>query len=265
MQKLPFELQLPNNTVVFTDYLEINKPCIYPNPRDFESLFIVTEGTMLQEIGDERYFISKGQVGYIPNGTAGVSAAYDCERVSYIAVNFSTDIPNYNKGALPLNVLCSTTNSSKYLKLFTQMLKYFSNKTPACTLICNGILYQIVGFLYDESVLPQLDTRKVNKLSDSVEYLKNNYGNQNLKISHLAEIANVSEKHFRRLFFDVYNQTPRQFLQELRIDNAKILLTNTNKSISDIAEICGFADVYSFSHCFKRQTGVAPNKYSLEK
>ena len=94
-----------------------------------------------------------------------------------------------------------------------------------------------------------------------MEYLKEHYDDPELKISTLAQIENMSEKHFRRIFFDVYKKTPYAFLQEFRINKAEILLLNTAKSISDIAFQCGFSDIYSFSHCFKKHTGLSPTDY----
>ena len=46
-----------------------------------------------------------------------------------------------------------------------------------------------------------------------------------------------------------------------QLNKAELLILNTAKKISDIAFQCGFSDVYSFSHCFKRNFGVSPKAY----
>ena len=46
-----------------------------------------------------------------------------------------------------------------------------------------------------------------------------------------------------------------------KINKAEILLLYTSKNISDIALQCGFCDIYSFSHCFKKHTGMSPREY----
>ncbi len=74
-------------------------------------------------------------------------------------------------------------------------------------------------------------------------------------------MVHLSEKHFRRLFFDVFGKKPYTFLREYRLNKAEILLQNTAKSVSAIALQCGFADVYSFSHCFKVHYGMSPQNY----
>ena len=55
--------------------------------------------------------------------------------------------------------------------------------------------------------------------------------------------------------------TPYAFLLDFRINEAKKLLKNTQNKLSDIALQCGFADLYSFSHSFKKNTGMTPSEY----
>lgn len=255
-----FHCQLPDNTIFFTDTLSKDHPYISAIPRDHESLFFVTNGTLLYEEGTHRQIIDQGQVGYIRRGSIDKSSAYRCEQVSYIAVNFFIDKKNLTP-TLPFRTLCSSGSAYPYENLFSQALHYFLLKSPGYLAICNGLLLQIIGFLYNEHTIPSADFQKMQKIRNSMEYLKEHYDDPELKISTLAQIENMSEKHFRRIFFDVYKKTPYAFLQEFRINKAEILLLNTAKSISDIAFQCGFSDIYSFSHCFKKHTGLSPTDY----
>ena len=101
----------------------------------------------------------------------------------------------------------------------------------------------------------------MKRIEKAIDCIEKNFGNPVFKISNLAAVMNMSEKHFRRIFLDVYNKTPYLFLQEFRINKAEILLLNTTKNISDIALQCGFSDVYSFSHSFKKHNGISPSEY----
>ena len=80
-------------------------------------------------------------------------------------------------------------------------------------------------------------------------------------ICELAIISDLSVKQFRRIFADVYNKNPYEFLREYRLNKSEIMLLYTQKSISEIAVHCGFSDVYSFSHCFKGHFGISPKSY----
>ncbi|MEE1280533.1 MAG: AraC family transcriptional regulator [Oscillospiraceae bacterium] len=262
MKNKLFNYQLSDDTVIFTDTLKKDSPYIAKKPRNHESLFFVTKGNLLYEKNKKTAVVCEGQVGYIARGSIDKSSAQSCDEVSYIAVNFCFDRQNaIPKKTLPFETLCSDGIVYNYEKQFKQALNGFLSKTPGYMAMCNGIILLILGQLYNEHNLIETDLSKMKRIEKAIEYLKQNYGNSDLKISNLADIVNMSEKHFRRMFLDVYKKTPYLFLQEFRINKAEILLLNTTKSISDIALQCGFSDVYSFSHSFKKHIGISPIKY----
>ena len=162
---------------------------------------------------------------------------------------------------LPFETLCSQGVAYNYEKQFKQALNCFASKTPGYIAICNGIITQIIGQLYNEHKIKDADFLKMKRIEKAIDCIKKNYGDPDFKISNLATVMNMSEKHFRRIFLDVYKKTPYLFLQEFRINKAEILLLNTARSISDIAFQCGFSDVYSFSHSFKKHNGMSPREY----
>ena len=55
--------------------------------------------------------------------------------------------------------------------------------------------------------------------------------------------------------------TPMQFIVSLRVNNAQILLEQTNYSIYEIAKIVGYDDQLYFSRLFRKQKGVSPSQY----
>ena len=52
-----------------------------------------------------------------------------------------------------------------------------------------------------------------------------------------------------------------QYLHNTRIEFAKEELARGIVSIGELAERCGYSDIYAFSHAFKRATGVAPSEW----
>ena len=262
MKDNAFNYYLSNNTIVFTDTLTKTRPYIAKKPRNHESLFFVTNGSLLYQKGDEKTVVKKGEVGYIKRGSVDISSAYLCDAVSYIAVNFSFDRePDFSQENLPFHTLCANDVSHQYEKLFKTALHCFLSRTPGYMALCNSYILNVIGLLYNEHTMDRAQFSKKQQIEPAVEYLSKNYTNADLKISGLSDIVYMSEKNFRRLFFAVYNQTPYTYLQQLRINNAEILLLNTSKTISDIALQCGFCDVYTFSHAFKKHIGVSPSKY----
>ena len=74
----------------------------------------------------------------------------------------------------------------------------------------------------------------------------------------LARIAGLNRESFVRLFRHECGESPQQFSRRLRIERACRLLHYSNRSIEEIAELCGFADRYHFSRVFSRLMHSAP-------
>ncbi len=252
---------LSDETVFFKDTLTAISPYISSVPRNHESLCFVTKGDLLYEKNGNNYIIHTGQVGYIAKGSIDKSSPYNCEQVSYIAVNFGFERENPNLSqTLISNTVCGK-DKKKYEQLFFKAYNAFLDKMPGYLYICNGILLQIIGMIYEENLLSEKYNKYADMIKPMLDTIKYNFGDQTLKISHLAEVCNMSDKNLRRIFHYIYGKTPYEYLQKYRIEQAEALLRFSSKSISEIAEQCGFSDIYSFSHCFKRQVGIAPKEY----
>ena len=63
------------------------------------------------------------------------------------------------------------------------------------------------------------------------------------------------------MFKKVANVTPNEYLISIRISNAKQLLSESNLSVAQIAEMCGFNDASYFSYYFKKTFGITPREY----
>jgi len=89
--------------------------------------------------------------------------------------------------------------------------------------------------------------------------------NQNYdKQIHLQEIAKqfyMNASYISVLFRKVTGKTFSQFLAEIRMNRACLLLDQTDKSIDEICLNVGYSDYYSFIKAFKKQIGKSPGKY----
>lgn len=256
-----YEQILLKNLIFFNDTLKRGSPYVSDVPRNHHSLFLVTKGTLYNKSTQGEVVISEGEIGYIKKGICDESGAFSCSEVSYIATNFELTDVEGREIALPFPTLCAADSDGVFFKLFKDGYDAFLMKSDGYRIVANGCLMTAIGRIFEKAGAEPAILKKRQRLSAAVEYIKENYGCADLKISHLCEIAFMSEKHFRRLFIEAYGKTPYDYLRHLRIARSKLLLSNTAKSVSDIALLCGFSDLYSFSHSFKKQNGISPREY----
>lgn len=93
-----------------------------------------------------------------------------------------------------------------------------------------------------------------------VEYIKQNYM-QDFSIIDLAKIAHLSVSALERRFKKYMNKTPKQFLNEVRLENARRLLVETNLPIAVVGNESGFSDHSYFSRKFAQMFDDIPSVF----
>jgi PAS domain S-box-containing protein len=81
------------------------------------------------------------------------------------------------------------------------------------------------------------------------------------RVPHMAQIAGVSSTSLERLARGTLGLPPQQLLQRLRLEHAVLLITQTSKSLGEIAIECGFYDQSSFTRQFRKVLGLTPGAY----
>ena len=97
-------------------------------------------------------------------------------------------------------------------------------------------------------------------VSTVVEYINRNFA-QITSIGQIAEAFFVSKYHLCRVFKNAMKVTLIEYLNQVKIKNARQLLEFSDREVGDIAEACGFNSVAYFSNVFKKITGIAPSEY----
>ena len=82
-----------------------------------------------------------------------------------------------------------------------------------------------------------------------------------LSVSKLAEKVNLSHNGLIWKFKKELNVTPVSYIAMCRIKRAKQLLFDSDLTISQIAESCGYANAYYFSNAFKKSEGLSPSDF----
>ncbi|MGB7442771.1 MAG: AraC family transcriptional regulator [Coleofasciculaceae cyanobacterium] len=99
-----------------------------------------------------------------------------------------------------------------------------------------------------------------HQLQNVMDYVQAHL-NQDISLSEMAGVLNLSQYHFCRLFKQSTGITPHQYLTRCRIDQAKQLLLETELKITEIAFEVGFANHSSFTRLFRQYVGVTPKKF----
>ena len=98
-------------------------------------------------------------------------------------------------------------------------------------------------------------------LEEKIErYLKSNH-TENITVSDIAKHFLCSESHISHIFKKQTGKSIREYINNLRISDAKTLLEYSGLTITEIAFSVGFTDSDYFSNVFKKYVGISPMTY----
>jgi AraC family transcriptional regulator, transcriptional activator FtrA len=106
----------------------------------------------------------------------------------------------------------------------------------------------------------QFQARCSDRLSELAPWISGHLG-QSLSVEALAERVCLSPRHFTRRFRQAFGVNPGEFVEKLRLDEARHRLTNSLSTIEGVADSVGFGSADSFRRAFERRFGVAPSVY----
>ncbi|PVX47197.1 AraC family transcriptional regulator [Flavobacterium sp. 103] len=131
--------------------------------------------------------------------------------------------------------------------LFLDIIKWISNNEKE----------QLSNYLYDKKITDNEGKR----MQTVFEHVMTNF-HKNITLDEIASIANMTKNAFCRYFKVRTNKSFFQFLIEVRIESAsKLLANNSELSVLEIAELCGFNNISNFNRKFKELKHNSPLQY----
>ncbi len=99
------------------------------------------------------------------------------------------------------------------------------------------------------------------KLVSIISYFKDHL-EDSISLDDITKELGISRRQLERLFRTHLNTTPKRYLQEMRLQHARILLGETNMAVVDVAIACGYESAGNFSKRFREAFGISPHKFS---
>jgi transcriptional regulator GlxA family with amidase domain len=132
--------------------------------------------------------------------------------------------------------------------------------SPRAVMMFEDLLLQIIE-------AQEAETRHIPYQSEELKELIRRIYNapeQDWNFNAEAEKFHISTTHFRRIFKEITDLPPQQFLLQLRLNKAAELLKSTSIPIKEIAALSGWDNVFYFSRLFRQKYHIPPHSYRKE-
>ncbi|MBQ7036608.1 MAG: helix-turn-helix transcriptional regulator [Clostridia bacterium] len=124
----------------------------------------------------------------------------------------------------------------------------------------HAYLRVLLGEVYRLVHLKKTDHMDISAIQQILSYCSEHY-RENIGIKKVAEALYLSESYVSKVFAGKLGCSFRDYINTLRIIEAKRLLQNTNEKIVDIMFAAGFENQSSFNRIFFAETGCTPSEY----
>ena len=104
------------------------------------------------------------------------------------------------------------------------------------------------------------DSKPADRFAELVPWIMRNL-HQDLSVHALAQRVGMSPSHFNRAFKSVFGSAPGEFVEMLRVNEAKRRLSVPKRTLDTIAASVGFSDAQTFQRAFERRLGAKPRSY----
>ena len=128
--------------------------------------------------------------------------------------------------------------------------------------------HTLLYLITDPSELPDNEPTFLRQdafLDNIIRIIKENYENDEFGIEKLSKETGISERQLQRKLKAITNKSPIQLIQSVRLHEAKKVLKEGTKSISEVAYMTGFNNPSYFTKSFKKEFGISPSSINFTK
>ena len=256
--KSQYLLQEPNFRVGNIDVQTVSRPKNYRHSfkagREKHGFIYIVSGKMLDSFvgcSIDELPSEKGELVFLPKGSV-YTGVYLEDNTKIKIVQFdivSGALPDYLSKPIKIDL----PNAYELVEAFFNPFENHTAYHPFYYLSClYGLLWKI-----DESYskLP----RKFKKLQPALAEIVEHW-NENRRVSFYAELCDMSEVNFRRLFGEYMGMSPIDYRNDIRLINAKAMLQSGEYNVSEAAFESGFTNLSFFIRLYKKKFGHTPKK-----
>lgn len=247
-----------------------------PHSHDFFEIFLITKGEALHRINDKQEIIEEGNLVFIrPNDKHNYEKSCDknCELINlafpastilklfdYFGEGFHSD--KLLNAEYPPKIRLSKIEKDILISRFERLNTLRRTNKEKIKTELRILLADIFSRYFsteDDSINEIIPTWLIK--------LKTEMGRKEnfvLGISKMYEMNEKTPEHLSRTFKKYYNESPTEYITNLRLNYAANLLSNSDEEITTIALDCGFENLSHFYHLFKKKFDISPKEFRLK-
>ena len=258
--------------------LNLTKADCLPHTHEFIEIMFCTEGHSIQLIDNVSYEIKRGSLLFINyrqvheiKNTGGCvyynilinpalfGQAFANSENAFELLTLSTFNELRGVDTSISSVCFGEKETEKIETLISVMFSEYRAKDSNYTDVIRGLLSALLVFVFRKMSEGLGKAQKIKIPVEIIDYIDQHY-NEKISLEDLSSRCFYNPSYFSKVFKECYGVKLSDYIIKRRVENAGKLLTETNMSIEEICEACGYADKALFYKHFKKVKGITPGQ-----
>ena len=164
-------------------------------------------------------------------------------------------------------ILCDVNPIKRWHHAVNNLEDNINEKLKVNVVICASFLREDpvqINIVYNSLCNRIIDkSKKSDMLIEVQKYINRNYFNENLSIAEVANVMKGSQAYLIRVFKRDLKMNFADYLTNVRIKNAIILMRDNELKLNDISKMVGYNTQHYFSNVFRKHVGISPQDYRI--
>ncbi|MCL2385970.1 MAG: AraC family transcriptional regulator [Defluviitaleaceae bacterium] len=260
------ELDIFKNSIPTVDYFNhrISTPdwMIEYKRTNYIDMTYIVGGQATYTINRQKVLVEEGDLLCIPTGSERSATSSDPAKFECYAANFNLFTLTGEETTVPLPVHSKVGIHNDLISHYRKLNEEFLSKTQGYEMRVRA-RFMLVMQRFMEILVYEVDTYQFDpRVKQAIRYITENYA-EHLTISAVASSVSLNPVYFGTLFKRETRVTFRDYLNTIRINQAEDLLRAGKMNVTEVAQHCGFTDVFYFSRLFKKHKGIPPSSVQI--
>ncbi|MFA6625042.1 MAG: helix-turn-helix domain-containing protein [Bacilli bacterium] len=248
------EVCIPEKAIVFSK-------------KEYHLFHYIVSGKGIFEINGKKYSLHKGMIFYIPPQSDAEYAPDKSDPWTYEWLGFEGSTVNdyLIRAGISKNNPILIDKEENLRKYFDEINREL-NDVSYLNVVCLGLAYQLFGQILKINGGTNSEyTSTESYIVMAKQFIENNF-QFDVKVEDVANSIGITTNYLANVFQKNVHISPKQYLIDVRMTRAKLLLKTEHYKIKDIAKMVGYKNQLHFSNEFKKYYGASPKNYeTMEK
>lgn len=228
--------------------------------KDLDSFLfaVVIKGRGVLEFGEDRYSLNGGDCVFIDCRIPFNMESSETEpwELMWIHFNGATSGKYYEFFLTHLKNVFKPASTEKIISVIAEIIRINEMKNANAEILTSGLIMNLLTYILTMNDCDeQVDSTLRQKLSAVNSYIEEHF-TEEITLEKLASTFYISKYYLTREYKKIYGKTIFQHIITCRINCGKKLLRFSDKSVEEIAHLCGFNDQSYFARQFKKSENV---------